>query len=133
MAKFCRYCGNELKEGIKFCGKCGSPVEDSVQPGVQGDVNNVNSNVVQPVVNPQMNGLPDDKDAVNAFIWALVSFCCCSFCAIPGLIIGINSLNNMNAGKANTKKKGFAVAAIVLSAISLVYMAINLVVTVAFG
>lgn len=25
MAKFCKHCGNELKEGTKFCAKCGTP------------------------------------------------------------------------------------------------------------
>lgn len=23
---FCKNCGNELKEGVKFCSKCGTPV-----------------------------------------------------------------------------------------------------------
>ncbi len=25
MAKFCKHCGNEIKEGTKFCAKCGTP------------------------------------------------------------------------------------------------------------
>lgn len=28
MSKFCSYCGNELKDDDKFCGKCGAGVEE---------------------------------------------------------------------------------------------------------
>lgn len=30
MAKFCKHCGGELKEGKKFCAKCGTPTGDAV-------------------------------------------------------------------------------------------------------
>lgn len=30
MAKFCKHCGSELKEGKKFCAKCGTPTGDAV-------------------------------------------------------------------------------------------------------
>ena len=33
MAKFCRNCGNPLKEGTKFCVSCGTPVEGEPAPG----------------------------------------------------------------------------------------------------
>lgn len=34
----CKKCGQELKEGCKFCGSCGEPVEQSVEPVEQGNV-----------------------------------------------------------------------------------------------
>ena len=34
---FCRNCGTQLKEGAKFCPKCGTPVNSTAGNGVNGD------------------------------------------------------------------------------------------------
>ena len=42
MSKICDCCGNQLKDGAKFCNKCGEPVanittpQNDVQEGVDG-------------------------------------------------------------------------------------------------
>ena len=28
----CEVCGSELREGVRFCGKCGAPVKDLEEP-----------------------------------------------------------------------------------------------------
>ena len=45
---FCRKCGNELKDGVKFCTKCGTPVT----PAVTVNPASNDSNPVKPVQQP---------------------------------------------------------------------------------
>lgn len=40
MAKFCRYCGSEIKGETKFCGSCGASLDDKATP-----TNNINTNI----------------------------------------------------------------------------------------
>jgi len=40
---FCEQCGNKLKEGIKFCGKCGAPVPAEQTEDAQADVQDVSA------------------------------------------------------------------------------------------
>ena len=63
MAKFCRNCGNPLKEGTRFCVSCGAPVNGEpasgqVQPG------NIGSNNAQPV-KPQVDTAQQRNPGVN--------------------------------------------------------------------
>lgn len=40
---FCRQCGMELKEGVRFCPGCGTPVEGPAQTAQQNSTGNENS------------------------------------------------------------------------------------------
>lgn len=42
MANFCRNCGKELQEGVKFCGTCGTSTESVVNQTVINNVTNYN-------------------------------------------------------------------------------------------
>ncbi len=50
---------------------------------------------------------------------------CCTYVAIPGLILSIQSLQQIKEGKISSDKKWMAIAGIVLSSIGLIQMVWN--------
>lgn len=42
---FCKNCGNELKEGVKFCSKCGTKLVVASEIEETNSSSNINSNV----------------------------------------------------------------------------------------
>ena len=94
VVKYCSKCGAELHDEAVVCPKCGCAVD-----GVK-------------VVNDQ-NATPQKKNVI-----ALVGFILSFFVAIAGLICGIIGL--VQSKKLNEEGKGFAVAAVAISAASLV-------------
>ena len=115
--KYCEHCGKEIKEGSSFCDSCGAAVakEEKSQP-VEGQVvNNTNTTT------------PTTKDnTVLAFVLSIIGALCCTYCAIPGLILSIQALQQMKDGKISSKNKWMAIVGIVLSAIGIVQMIWNL-------
>lgn len=47
---FCKKCGNSLKEGERFCGKCGTPVDNEVRANDQTDQPEIKTNETVSVV-----------------------------------------------------------------------------------
>lgn len=41
---FCKNCGNEIKDGVKFCGKCGMKVQAKVADKVHGRIKSSSGN-----------------------------------------------------------------------------------------
>ena len=115
--KYCEHCGKEIKEGSEFCESCGAAVtkKENNQP-VEGQVvNNTNPTT------------PTTKDnTVLAFVLSIIGALCCTYCAIPGLILSIQALQQMKDGKISSKNKWMAIVGIVLSAIGIVQMIWNL-------
>ena len=110
--KYCEHCGKEIKKGAAFCDSCGASVKKDDKP-VEGQVVN---NTTTPAV----------KDNTTlAFVLSLIGALCCTYCAIPGLILSIQALQQMKEGKISDKNKWMAIAGIVLSAIGLVQMIWN--------
>lgn len=72
----CKNCNNELVEGVKFCNKCGTPVEE-----VKND-NNINNQVV-------MNK-EDNKKNNNIVLFIVVGVICFLVGACGGFLIGKN-------------------------------------------
>ena len=100
---YCRNCGCELEDNVKFCSKCGAKTN--------GEVVSINSTA--PVyVNSQnpsrINGF-STAGFVLSFFW---------FLAILGLIFSI--LGYRQAKRENTSK-GLAIAGIVISAVCIVF------------
>ena len=113
--KYCEHCGSKIENTATFCPNCGAKfeVKEVVQP--------------TPVNNPQQNqsqmntsGMPADNTTVAAFVCSLVGLLfCCTIVAIPGLVLSIISLVNMNNGKIDSSKKNLAIASIIISSIAL--------------
>ena len=101
---FCRSCGNDVT-GVKFCGKCGTPVEEQISsPIVPG----------QPVVNNGSN-LPKDNAGLWGFILGLLGVtACCGITSIPALICSIVSMNNVKKGLVDSSNQWMGVAGLVL-------------------
>ena len=116
MAKVCTHCGCSNEDGAKFCATCGESIE------------NINPNNMSEVVNNTSTNT-DKKDGftIAAFLLSIVGFLLCTYCGIPGLIMGIISLNKVNKGEIDKSNKGFAIAAIVLGALAILVMIYNLV------
>ena len=123
MAKFCKYCGTEVNIEAKYCPKCGASTSEVTQ-NVDNNMNYNNVNNGAQVVN---NGLPNEPYAIPSFVLSIISFFCCSFLAFPGLILGIMALNNMKAKKSNENQKGFVIAALVMSGISIAWFVLSLI------
>ena len=112
VAKFCRNCGKEINIETSFCPSCGTKIED-INPATNVETINIQS---------------EKKDnTVAAFVLSLLGFLCCTYLAIPGLIMSIMSLQNMNNGTISTKNKALAIAGIVLGALGIIVMINNLV------
>lgn len=116
---FCKSCGNEVN-GVKFCGKCGTPVEVNnaaaapVQP----------AQPVQPIYNNQpVNNLPKDGWGLAGFICGIVGItACCGITSLPGLICSIISMNKIKKNEVDPSTKWMGTAGLVLSIIGLVLL-----------
>lgn len=63
---FCRNCGNNIENGVKFCNKCGTMQTDNVQVNNNVSLNtNVQMNNIQPNTNIQIN---TDETLLQEFI-----------------------------------------------------------------
>ncbi len=110
---FCRKCGNELKEGAKFCTVCGAPVQQA-QPQRQAQPQVQRQEQAQPQIQPQMQRQeraqrqerpqmqrqeqaqrqarpqvqpPQPAKGGNAAIKALIAGLCVLLAAIVGIVI----------------------------------------------
>ena len=112
--KYCSHCGSELKEKNKFCPNCGASINEK-------DENK--ENVTATVVNS--NNTVKDKTTI-AFVCSVFGALCCTYMAIPGLILSIMSLQDMKNGKIDSKNKWMAILGVILSAIGIIQMIYNL-------
>ena len=120
--KYCEHCGKEIEGGSAFCQSCGAAVAKEENKDVNITVNN-NAVNNQPSDASVTNGVKDNTTL--GFILSIVGALCCTYVAIPGLIICIQSLQQMKEGKISDKNKWMAIVGIVLSAIGLVQMIWN--------
>ena len=96
-----------------FCPNCGAKVNKE-------DKEVVNATVVENNSNPTVK-----DNTTIAFVCSIIGALCCTYVAIPGMILSIQSLKQMNEGKISNEKKWMAIAGIVLSAIGLITMIWN--------
>ena len=109
VTNFCKNCGAQLNTDNGFCSSCGAQV----------------GTVTTNPVNAANTGEKDNT--VPAFILSLLGFLCCTYLAIPGMIMSVLSLQKMNKGELATKNKGLAIAGIVLGALGILMLVKNLV------
>lgn len=116
MTNFCRNCGAQVNTDTGFCPSCGAQL---------GGVTNNQTSMPNNMMN-QTNTTGKDN-TVAAFVLSLLGFLCCTYLAIPGLIMSILSLQKMNKGELAPKNKGLAIAGIVLGALGILMLIKNLV------
>ena len=81
--KYCEQCGKELKKGVEYCPNCGAKVNKDDKEVVNASVvdNNTNTTV---------------KDNTTiAFVCSIIGALCCTYVAIPGMILSIQSLKQI--------------------------------------
>lgn len=119
MGKTCKFCGNTINEGDKFCQGCGASIEDSV---VQETVNNNVQNNTN--INPQYNQTNNNAgktnpSAVAGFVCSLVGlFIAGIFLGILAICLGVSAKKHMKIFE-NEKGKGLATAAVVIGIIDI--------------
>ena len=101
---YCRNCGNEIHDDAVVCIHCGVPTSNNNQPQQQ---NYQQSNTI-----------------------AIVGFILSFFIALAGLICSIIGLQRANK-ELNGSGRGFAIAGIVISSISLAVAAIIVIIYIA--
>ena len=114
--KYCEHCGGKLENGAQYCPNCGAKVDTKEKKEV------VNATVVN---NDGTTTVVKDNTTLG-FVLSLIGALCCTYIAIPGLIISIQSLQQMKEGKISSEKKWMAIVGIVLSAIGIFQMIWNL-------
>lgn len=117
MEKTCKFCGNTINEGDKFCQGCGASVESAVtQEVINNDVqNNVNTNYNQ----TNNNAGRTNPSAVAGFVCSLVGlFIAGIFLGILSICLGVSAKKHIEVFK-NEKGKGLATAAIVIGIIDI--------------
>ena len=115
MTNFCKTCGTQLNTDTGFCPSCGSPITA-----------NNNQTVVSDNMYNQVNTGEKDN-TVTAFVLSLLGFWCCTYLAIPGLIMSITSLQKINKGQLPPKNKGLAIAGIILGGLGILTLVINII------
>ena len=113
--KYCEHCGGKLESGALYCPNCGAKVNNEKKEVVNATVVNSDGTTTQVKDNTTLG-----------FVLSLIGALCCTYVAIPGLIISIQSLQQMKEGKISSDKKWMAIVGIVLSAIGIFQMIWNL-------
>ncbi|MBQ8892455.1 MAG: zinc-ribbon domain-containing protein [Bacilli bacterium] len=96
--KYCEHCGSELKSGVEFCPNCGAKVGGKKEKVAGEVVKNTNTTTT---------GVKDNTTA--AFVCSIIGALCCTYVAIPGLILSIMALKDMKEGKISSEKKWMAI------------------------
>lgn len=109
---FCKYCGNEVADDVKFCSKCGKNLtNDANQNNTSQATNNVNSTVQidEDSIVEKLAGKIDKSDySGTSFKLSLCGLIFCWCCGLPlflgplGAIFGGLAIKNKepNVGKA---------------------------------
>ena len=83
---FCKNCGNQVNEGVKFCPKCGQPIE--AQPVQQPSA--------QPQYVTQTVQQPQEKKPVKPDSGMLLAILSTIFCCLPTGIVAIIKANKVD-------------------------------------
>ncbi len=116
--KYCEHCGGKLEGDNTYCPNCGASVTKDDKVLHEGEV-------VNNEVNSQTSYQAVKDNTTVAFVCSLIGALCCTYVAIPGLILSIQSLQQIKEGKISSDKKWMAIAGIVLSSIGLIQMVWN--------
>lgn len=107
---FCPNCGAQIANDSKVCEACGAELSQQTQP-------------VQPVA-PQAEFTPRTSPmAIWSLVLGILGFFTC-ITAIPGLILGIFGLNQINGKPQEYVGKGLATAGIILSVVGVFFFAL---------
>lgn len=101
---FCPKCGAQNADEAKTCAACGAEMPQAQQPA-------------QPTQMPMATALRTSPMAIWSLVLGILGFTCVA--AIPGLILGIVSIRQINQKPRELAGKGLAIAGIVLSAVGM--------------
>ncbi len=105
---YCKNCGKDNLEGAQVCAGCGAELQASA---------------AQPAQAPGAGTPKTSPMAVWSLVLAILSFFTC-ITAIPGLILGIVSLNQINRNPQQYTGKGLATAGIVVSVVGVIFVTV---------
>jgi hypothetical protein len=119
---FCPKCGNKVAEGDLFCSVCGAKVE-GVGP----------TEAKAPVVSPEEGRVKSERGNITGVAyWAIMSAVVGALCGVAAAPLGVMGLNQQYdverniswANRAGGLPPGTSIAAIVLSAVSIIFIAV---------
>ena len=85
MSRYCSNCGNEVQDGVKFCGNCGASIEMVSTPVT---INNYANSYQEPQMKEK------DSKGTAAMVCGIVGF------FIAGIILGIIAIVEANQSKS---------------------------------
>ena len=112
---YCNNCGNELKDGAKFCEHCGAPVDVAKEPVSEYAEQTVEYYTEAPVVNTP----EQDAMAKSAMIMSIVGLAL-SELGIPGIIISAIAKGKVKKATAAGATGGKLKVARILSTIGII-------------
>ena len=107
---FCRFCGHEVHPSYNVCTTGGN---------VLNDVNKKQDNKSSNFSKSNSTPVRSTRMVIAGFVLGLISYFTYGFLGILGLIFSIIGMNQTKDGKYS--KRGFAIAGVVLSSISLAF------------
>ncbi len=115
---FCKYCGEEITEGAKYCSSCGQPVD-----------NNIDIDFTKKEEGPVVDTGPYKVFAIIGYVYGFASlaFCWCPymfFAMIPGIVLACLGTNSKDETKRNQAATG--------RTLTIIATAINVILTIAF-
>lgn len=116
---YCGKCGSQIDDGLAFCTVCGAPVNNnggqSVQPVAQMPT------AQEPITLTQAEPVRENGFAIAGLIISLVALIFISFKYMNILVPGLSLVFSiLGVCKKNSKRKGMAIAGIIISSIWLV-------------
>jgi hypothetical protein len=142
----CSKCGTANLAEAKFCGNCGSPMPQPVNPTPVQPQPNAGPYVGQPTPGPYVGqpapgpyvapagAAPSSNRAVISLILGIAGFLCCGpVTAVPGIFVAKAELDAIKSGRAPATQEGMAKVAFWLCIAAAILGTLGWILAILFG
>ncbi len=120
---YCRKCGNELQDGVRFCPKCGASTEENQAEGQNTSPHNAS---VKPAYQDRKPAKDGHGQALGSLLCGIIGLVLCFFgySCIVSVILGIVGIVLSGNARKNGNEEAIRTAGFVLSLLALILGAV---------